>query len=242
MFAEAVLLVSASAVAVMVAVAFVAVTAAVKSPLPLIVPAAAGVAVQLTATFEVPVTVAPNWIVPPEPTAVGRGSGLVMEIDTGKVTVSEAPVKLHPVASLGAVHPEPEMVALPALAPVTVLPEIVTIPEGDAEKTPPVHPEGAEAALVPPPTMAVGLSVTTAPVGQVGGGGVMLLPPLRPQEEMNPATAQTSNKDSIENGFLFIKAFHFPESQYCELETRLPLPLGGEGGPHRRFRQPGRDG
>jgi hypothetical protein len=204
----AVLVVSAVAVAVTVAVVFVDTAAAVNSPVELlIVPAAAGVAAHVTATLLEPVTVAPNWIVSPEPTEVGTGLGSVMATAIGSVTVSVAPVKLHPVAPLGAVHPEPEIVALPAPAPVSVLPEIVTTPDGGlAEKLPLAHPEGAEAVLVPPTTMVVGLSVT-APVGQLGGGGVVF-PPPPPQEEMNPAAA--TSKDSIKNGFLFMgKSPHF---------------------------------
>jgi len=193
MFAEAVLLVSASAVAATVAVKLVAVTAAVNSPA-LNVPAEVGATDHVAAVLVDPVTVASNWIIPPAPTVIGS-RGDVMEIETDWVTVSVAPVKLHPVASLEAVHPEPLIVALPAPTPVSVSPEIVTTPEGLTEKLPPVHPEGAEAVLVPPTTMAVGLTVT-APVGQLGGGGVGFPPPLPPQEEMNPAGAQ-NNKINI---------------------------------------------
>jgi hypothetical protein len=223
------LVVSAAAVAVTFTVVFVDTTvAAANNPLLLIVPAAAGVDVHRAVVFELPVTVAPNWIVPPEPTALGRGLGLVIEIDTGEVTVSEAPVKLHPVASLGAVHPEPETVALPALAPVTVLPEIVTIPEGDEEKLPPVHPEGAEAMLVPPTVMVVGLSVT-APVGQLGGG-LMFPPVVPPQAKKKPAAPHNTIKSKrfMRNPpcFRLIVAGHLfsPPVAYCLLPTAYCLP------------------
>jgi hypothetical protein len=95
------LVVSAAAVAVTVADVFVANAAAVNNPdVALIVPAAMGVAVHVTVTSLEPVTVASNWIVPPEPTVVGGGFGSLMEIETtgGAVTVSVVPVKLHPVA------------------------------------------------------------------------------------------------------------------------------------------------
>ena len=207
MLAEAVLLVSASAVAIMVAVTFVAVTAAVKSPA-VIVPAVGGVTDHVTLTLSDPVTVASNWIVPPEPTAVGSGSGDVIEIATGKVIVSKAPVKLHPVAPLEAVQPDPLIVALPALAPVTVLPEIVATPEGDEVKLPPVHPAGADAMLVPPTTIVVG-ETTTAPEGQLGAGGVMTVLPPPPQAEKNSAAAQNS-RDSNTNAGFFIGKFPPP--------------------------------
>jgi len=140
------LVVSAAAVAVTVTIVSAdTAVAAVNSPPLLIAPAAAGVAFQLTATFEVPVTVAPNCSVPPEPTAVGIGLGEVMEIETGKVTVSEAPVKLHPVAPLEATHSEPPIVALPAPTPVTVLPLTAATFALSEEKVPPVKPEGADA-------------------------------------------------------------------------------------------------
>jgi hypothetical protein len=81
--AVAVLLVSAAAVATTVTAVSTDMAAAVKRPvLLLIVPAAVGAAVHVTEMSEEPVTVAPNWMVPPEPTVVGRGSGDVMEIET----------------------------------------------------------------------------------------------------------------------------------------------------------------
>jgi len=55
---------------------------------------------------------------------------------------------------------------------------------------------------------------------------------------------KTGQSKRIMNARILLGLFTFrlPERQDCELETRLPLPLGGEGGPHRRFHQPGRDG
>jgi len=82
--AVAVLLVSAAAVAVTVTAVSVERAAAVNKPVALlIVPAAVGAAVHVTEMSEEPVTVASNWIVPPEPTVAGTGSGDVMEIETG---------------------------------------------------------------------------------------------------------------------------------------------------------------
>jgi hypothetical protein len=200
--------VSATAVAVTVTAVSTDTAAAVNSPVLSIIPPVLGTAVHVIVTLDEPVTVASNWIVPPEPTVAGIGSGDVMEIETfGEVTVRTAPLKVQPVASLGAVHPEPVIVALPALSPVTVEPETVAALELE-EKMPPVHPDGAEAALVPPTTMVVGLSVTV-PVGQLGGG---LMPPppvpLTPQAEKNPATPHNTIKSKLFMGF------HLPESQY----------------------------
>ena len=62
----------------------------------------------------------------------------------------------------------PLTVALPAVTPVTVLPETVATEVFPDAKVPPVKPEGAEATLVPPTVMVVGVRLTTAVlVGQL---------------------------------------------------------------------------
>jgi hypothetical protein len=133
-------------------------------------------------------------IIPPSASLRNTDGANEVIVGTAGFTVMAAPLKAQPVASLGAVQPEPEIMALPWPAPVTVSPLMVTIPDGVAEKIPPVHPEGAVAALVPPTIMVVGLTVT-APVGQLGGGGVMTVLPPPPQEEMNPAAAHNNESN-----------------------------------------------
>jgi hypothetical protein len=94
-----------------------------------------------------------------------------------------------------------------------------------------------------PPTMRDGDAAVTAIESKVGVGLMILLPP--PPQVIKPKTAAHASITTAIRAILVLLGlftFHLPERQYCELETRLPLPLGGEGGPHRRFHQPGRDG
>jgi len=105
----------------------------------------------------------------------------VVDVDGGEmtsvgcpVTVRAAPLKLQPVAPLGAFHPDPLIVALPAATPVTVVPETLAIEELLERKLPPVQLVGAEAMLVPPTVMVAGVRVTALlEVGQEGGRGAV---------------------------------------------------------------------
>jgi hypothetical protein len=130
----------------------------------------------------------------------------------GVVMVSVAPLKAQFVAPLEQLHPDPVIVTVPAATPVTVEPETVATAVLLVVNVPPVHPDGAEAVLVPP-TVTVAEFNDTAPVGQSGGGGVMI-PPVEPPQERSPAAQRRLKVGRIVPASGYIIEYGYSYSQY----------------------------
>ena len=101
------------------------------------------------------------------PAFIAEGEAVTDPAWQVEVTVTGVPDREQLVDPFAKVHDDPETVAVPSCTPVPVDPDTVRTDGLFDENVPPVQPEGAERAVVPPGIVTVEGVTITDPVGHI---------------------------------------------------------------------------